>query len=51
MTTSIHADEHHERLEDEHPRRSEPASPDTLAGPVAVQVPIARSTVSALGEE
>lgn len=47
MTTSLRADEHHEGLADE--TRTEP---ETTAPPAyAVQVPIARSSVPALGEE
>jgi hypothetical protein len=48
MTTSLHADEHHEGLADDtRPARTEP---ETSAA-YAVQVPIARSSVPALGEE
>ncbi|WP_157558954.1 hypothetical protein [Nocardioides sp. Soil774] len=50
MTTSLHADEHREGLvDDTRPARTEPDAPAPAS--YAVQVPIARSSVSALGEE
>ena len=48
MATSLHVDEDDEGLDE---RRAPARLPETAAAVRRVQVPIARSTVSALGEE